>query len=57
MTWFGLILTVLFVISTGLNILLIGKRREPITPSVALGLTIGNTLLIAGILTVGTGHV
>lgn len=50
MNWIKITLLSIVALSTILNILLIGKEREPITPVVATLTVITNALIIIGII-------
>lgn len=54
MTWFTWFLLSFWALNALATISLVGKKREPVTPAVAVGVVVVNGLLVAGLLTVGT---
>jgi hypothetical protein len=55
MNWFGFVLVVIFMLNALVTIGTIGNHRDPITPSTAVVIVAVNSLLILGIVAVGTG--
>lgn len=52
--WFGWVLIGMYALSILVNVGTIGEYRKPLTPGSAVFIVILNTLLILGILFVGT---
>jgi hypothetical protein len=53
MTWFGWLVVAYWSANALGSVALIGRKREPITPGVAIGLIVVYALLIWGLIAVG----
>jgi predicted phosphoribosyltransferase len=54
MVWYAWVMVVLFALNAVLTILMIGKPRQPVTPSLAVGAVVASALYIWAIVSLAT---